>query len=52
MFMDIDIIMRVCMKKISYQMSINKGEQPQRKVAMQVFWELSIFFFFSLSEEL
>ena len=32
MLVDIDIIMRVFMKKTSYQMSINRGERPQLKV--------------------
>ena len=52
MLVDIDIIMRVFMKKTSFQMSINRGEQPQLKVPMQALWEFSPFFSFSLSEEL
>ena len=52
MLVDIDIIMRVFMKKTSYQISKNKGRTTTNKVPMQALWEFSPFFSFSLGEEL
>ena len=51
MLVDIDIIMKVFMKKTAYQMFIN-GKRPQLKVLMQTLWEVSPFFSFSLGKEL
>ena len=52
MLVYIDIIMRVFMKKTSYQIAINRGRRPQLEVPMQALWEFSPLFSFSLGEEL
>ena len=51
MLVDIDIMMRVFMKKISYQMSINRKRTTTTQGPMQALCEFSPFFSFSLSEE-
>ena len=51
MLVDIDIIMRVFMKKPHSKCLLIGGERPQLKVPMQALWEFSPFFSFSLGEE-
>ena len=51
MLVDIDIIMRVFMKKLHSKCLKIGGERPQLKVPMQALWEFSPFFSFSLGEE-
>ena len=50
MLVDIDIIMRAFMKKISYQMSINRGRMTTTQG--EALWEFSPFVSFFLGEEL
>ena len=52
MLVDIDIIMRVFMKKPHTKCLYIGGERLQLKVPMQALWEFSPFFSFSLGEEL
>ena len=52
MLVDIDIIMRVFMKKPHTKCLQIGGERTQLKVPMQVLWDLSPFFSFSLGEEI
>ena len=52
MLVDIDIIMRVFMKKPHVKCLYIGGERPPLKVHMQALWEFSPFFSFSFAEEL
>ena len=53
MLVDIDIIMRVFIKKTSYQMSINRGRRTTNEGSHEsLIGILSFFFSFSLGEEL
>ena len=52
MLVDIDIIMRVFMKKSHTKYLQIGGERTQLKVPMQALWEFFSFFSFSLGEEL
>ena len=52
MLVDINIIMRVFMKKTSYQMSINRGITTTTQGGHASLVEFSPFFYFSLGEEL
>ena len=52
MLVDIDIIMRVFIKNQHIKCLQIGGERSQLNMSMKALWEFSLFFYFSLGEEL